>query len=129
MQQRILNLKLLNREFGIVRLKSSEKIPEWAIINDIYSITRTETELTIVCPSNRIPKNFQSDIGWKCLKVEGSFDLNEIGIIASISNTLSQNGISIYVFSSYDTDFILIKDNNIEKAIKSLRSKGHSVLY
>lgn len=99
MQERVFNLKLLHHVFDIVKLKSSEKIPEWATQNDIYSITRTEKELTIVCPCSRIPTDYQSDNGWRCLKVEGSFDFDEIGIIASVSNTLSQDGISIYVLS------------------------------
>ncbi|MBN1997847.1 ACT domain-containing protein [candidate division KSB1 bacterium] len=128
MCNRILNLVLLNDEFGIIKLARNERIPQWFINNDIYTLTRTEKELTLVCPSRSIPNKVKFDGNSRCLKVEGTFNFDEIGIIASIAHTLAQNNISIFVFSSYDTDYILIKKKDIERAIKSLENKGHCMV-
>lgn len=127
MEERRLKLQLLDPEFGIIRFDAYDKIPDWIFKLEFYSITRTETELTIVCPSYKIPEPVDFDGGWKCLRVEGTFSFNEIGIIASLSNTLAQHGISIYVVSTYDTDYVSVKEKNINKTIEALQGQGHQV--
>jgi len=121
MPERILNLKLIDAEFGIVKLNANHILPLWATTNEFYSITRTEKEITIVCPNESIPEEIKRDHGWKCIMIDGSFEFNEIGIIASISNILAKNGISIYVISTYETDYVLIKKSNV--ILRGLRER------
>lgn len=125
--KRVLKLQLLDPEFGILELDTNENIPDWVLCQDMYALTRTDTEITIVCPFSEIPGHVHCDSGWKCLKIEGVFDFNEIGIIANISTILAQNDISVYVISTYKTDYILIKEKHVNRAIGALQEKGHRV--
>jgi hypothetical protein len=123
--QKKFKLKLLDDDFGIVKMDPDRPVPAWAMECPFYSVTRTESELTIVCPEKGIPAHIEYDGSWKCIQVEGVFDFEAIGVIASLSGALSQSGISIFVISSYITDYILIKHKNAERAIRVLKDLGN----
>lgn len=125
---RQLQMSLLKDIFGIYALENSAPIPDWAAKASMCSITRTKKELTIVCPQSIIPAESDCDSNWRCFRIDGSFDLNEIGVISCISAPLAEAGISIYVVSTYDTDYFLIKDNAAEKAIAVLTEDGHKII-
>jgi len=108
-------------------MKNDAPIPEWATSSDFYSITRTYEELSIVCPQENIPAEIKINKGWRCLKVQGPLGFDIVGILASLSMPLASEGISIFVFSSYDTDFIMVKNYDLEKAMEVLRKAGHTV--
>ncbi len=127
MKQRQLQLSLLKDKYGICTLPNTAPIPDWALTQSLASITRTEKELTIVCRLEILPSQYQSDLKWRCFKIDGSFDLNQIGVISSISSPLADAGISIYVISTYDTDYFLIKEQNLEKTISTLSDIGHNI--
>ena len=127
MKQRQLQLSLLKDKYGICTLPNTAPIPDWALTQSLASITRTEKELTIVCRLEILPSQYQSDLKWRCFKIDGSFDLNQIGVISSISSPLADAGISIYVISTYDTDYFLIQEQNLEKTISVLSSSGHYI--
>ena len=128
MKQRQLQLSLLKDKYGICTLPNTAPIPDWALTQSLASITRTEKELTIVCRLEILPSQYQSDLNWRCFKIDGSFDLNQIGVISSISSPLADAGISIYVISTYDTDYFLIKEQNLEKTISVLSNSGHAII-
>jgi hypothetical protein len=127
MKQRQLQLSLLKDKYGLCTLPNTAPIPDWALTQSLASITRTEKELTIVCRLEILPSQYQSDLNWRCFKIDGSFDLNQIGVISSISSPLADAGISIYVISTYDTDYFLIKEQNLEKTISVLSNSGHYI--
>ena len=127
MKQRQLQLSLLKDKYGICTLPNTAPIPDWALTQSLASITRTEKELTIVCRLEILPSQYQSDLKWRCFKIDGSFDLNQIGVISSISSPLAHAGISIYVISTYDTDYFLIQEQNLEQTISVLSNSGHSI--
>jgi hypothetical protein len=127
MKQRQLQLSLLKDKYGICTLPNTAPIPDWALTQSLASITRTEKELTIVCRLEILPSQYQSDLNWRCFKIDGSFDLNQIGVISSISSPLADAGISIYVISTYDTDYFLIQEQNLEKTISVLSNSGHYI--
>jgi len=128
MQNKKLQLTLLNEMFGICRYENSTAIPDWAVKATMCSITQTKKELTIVCPQNIIPVDTNYDGNWRCFRIDGSFDLDEIGVIASVSVPLAEAGISIYVVSTYDTDYFLIKDIAAEKAVTVLTDNNHKII-
>jgi len=127
MKQRQLQLSLLKDKYGICTLPNNAPIPDWALTQSLASITRTEKELTIVCRREILPSQYQSDLNWRCFKIDGSFDLNQIGVISSISSTLADAGISIYVISTYDTDYFPIQQQDLEQTISVLSNSGHSI--
>jgi hypothetical protein len=127
MRDRQLQLSLLDEIYGICVFENGTPIPEWAAAASFCSITRTQKELTVVCPQNIIASDCECDADWMCFRVDGSFDLNQIGVISSLAAPLAQAGISIFVVSSYDTDYILVKKGKGEQAVTVLTNSGHSI--
>lgn len=126
-----LTLKLLEERYGVIRLEKGESISKWVFAGEFYSITKTEDELSIVCLEKTIPLNIKEEkceIGWRILKIEGPLDFSLVGILAKISTLMADNGISIFAISTYDTDYILIKENNIKKAVNTLIAKGYKII-
>ena len=120
-------MRILNGTFGVCRLDSIELIPEWIDNSKFYSITKTEDELSIVCSDKNIPNEIKHEKDWKIIKIEGPLDFSLIGILSSISTTLANQGISIFAISTYDTDYILVKNKDIEIALKVLSKEGHRI--
>jgi len=124
-----MNLKVLEETFTVLKISPTEAIPSWATNADIFSIMRTNEELSIVLPSDLLPDNEEfTDIehDWKCIKIEGVLDFGLTGILASLANPLAENNISIFALSTFNTDYILVKRECIEKAKIVLENKGHS---
>jgi hypothetical protein len=119
-----MNLKLLEKEFAVCRLSPEAIIPNWALPSSFLSISRTSTELSIVCEENLVPLDVKTEAGWKVLRVEGTLDFSLTGILASILNPLAQAKISIFAVSTFDTDYVLVKIDNLEEACLALRSNG-----
>lgn len=124
-----LTLLVLHAVFAVCRLDKDSLIPDWALVGDLYSITRTHGELSIVCPQVNVPKGIACDKGWRCLKVDGSLDFSLTGIIASLATTLARAGISIFGMSTYDTDYLMVKDKDFERTVLVLSQAGHEVLH
>ena len=128
MSGKLLTMKLLKEHFGVCRLGKDEIIPEWLKNSEFYSITKTAEELSIVCSQNCIPSDIKCENNWRSLKVEGPLDFSLIGIMSSISTILAQEKISIFAISTYDTDYILVKDNDIANAVNALSSENYEIL-
>ncbi|WP_315122145.1 ACT domain-containing protein [uncultured Clostridium sp.] len=122
-----LRMSLLEETFGVCRLEKNENIPEWCKDGEFYSITKTMDELSIVCNLQNIPEDIKCEKPWKALKVEGPLDFSLIGILASISRLLAERCISIFAISTYDTDYILVKEKDINKAIDALSNEGYKI--
>ena len=127
MTQIQLKLSLLKDKYGICTLPNTAQIPDWAQMEYLVFITRTRDELTIVSRQDLIPSQYQCDLNWCCFKVDVVFDLNQIGVISAISSPLADAGISIYVISTYNTDYFLVQQDKVEKAISVLSDSGHSI--
>lgn len=105
---------------AVCRLVSGAPIPLWATNDSFFSITKTDDELSIVCSENNVPKNIKSEKDWRAIKVEGPLDFSLTGILSSLVSPLAEAKISIFAISTYDTDYILVRDDNLKKAIKIL---------
>ena len=123
-----MKLRILDSTFSVMKLPPSETIPLWALNCDVFSITRTDEELSVVCPSECLPINEQmKDVenDWKCIKVEGVLDFSLTGILSSLANTLAENKISIFAISTFNTDYLLVKRHTIDRAKVVLENEGH----
>ncbi len=127
MTQKQLKLSLLKDKYGICTLPATTPIPDWALMQSLISITRTKEELTIVCRQDIIPSQCKCDLNWRCFKVDGTFDLNQTGVISSISSPLADAGISIYVISTYNTDYFMVQEDKVNQTISVLSNSGHSI--
>jgi hypothetical protein len=122
-----LTLSLLPDPFAVCRLDAHAPIPGWAAARDFFSITRTCDELSIVCPQSDVPGEIKCERGWRCLKVEGQLDFALTGILASLAAPLADAGIGIFAISTFDTDYLLVKEKDLERAIAVLSQAGHTV--
>lgn len=123
-----LNMKLLDGKYGVCRLSTNEAVPAWGFKGEFFSITKTEDELSIVCLEENISEEIRCEKGWRILKVEGPLDFSLVGILSKISGLMAKNDISIFAISTYDTDYILIKDENIKMAIGVLNKDDYNVI-
>jgi hypothetical protein len=120
-------LSLLEGTYAVCRLQRGSQIPEWALNGDLYSITRTEDELSVVCRQDAVPEHNQCNKGWNCFKVEGPLDFSMTGVISTLATALANEGVSVFVFSTYDTDYIMVRSIDLEKAANALIAAGHRV--
>ncbi|MBP1743414.1 MAG: amino acid-binding protein [Firmicutes bacterium] len=127
MPEKILTMKLLEGQYVVCRLDKNALFPEWANSNDFFSITRTTDELSIVCPQENIPDEVKCEKDWRVFKIEGPLDFSLIGILAPISTILATAGVSIFAVSTFDTDYILVKNKDISCAVKALGDKGYEI--
>jgi hypothetical protein len=117
----------LPETFAICRLSPDDGIPTWAVSGILFSVTRTPNELSIVCPQVNLPERAPADRGWRCLMLEGPFELNEVGVMSVITRPLAAAGISIFAISSYSTDYLLIKEEQLSQAVTALAASGFEV--
>lgn len=109
------------------RLAPDEKVPPLPESPAMLSVTHTPTERSIVC--REIPDlPGQVEAGWRCLVVDGTLEFDQVGILASLAQPLSDAGVSIFVISTFDTDYLLVKEEKLDLAIETLRAAGHRTL-
>ena len=120
-------LTLLPQNFTIHRLPPNADIPPLALSSLFFAMTRTDDELSIVLPETVLIESEISEPDWACLKVEGPLDFGLVGILAGMSQTLAEAKVSIFAISTYETDYILVKQVQLETAIESLLSAGYSL--
>jgi len=122
-----LTLAVLPERFAVCRLGPSEDLPAWATRAPVFSVTRTRDELSIVCPEENIPADTRSAKGWRALRLVGTFDFAMTGILVSVVGPLARVGVSIFSFSTYDTDYVMVREDQLEKARKALTDRGHTI--
>ena len=120
-----LTLELLPDVYSICRLDPQADIPSWVLEGDFLSITRTKNELSLVCSQERVPHVVECDKGWRCIMVRGPLDLSLVGILASLTSSLAEVGISIFAISTFETDYLLVKVENLRRALLKLEEAGH----
>jgi hypothetical protein len=120
-------LSVLPDILAVCRLHADAEIPTWAFRESLFALVRTEDELSIVCPESNVPDVIQSERGWRALKVQGPLDFSLVGILADLATVLADVGVSIFAISTYETDYILIKENQLSIAVNALRQAEYSV--
>jgi len=123
-----LTLSLLPENYSICRLGPEADIPPWTLAGDFYSITRTKKELSLVCSQEFVPVGVQCEKGWRCIMVSGPLDFSLTGILASLTNSLAEAGISVFAISTFDTDYLLVKADNLKRAVLKLEEAGHRLV-
>jgi len=122
-----LTFSILPEMFAVCRLEPGEPAPAPPDAAGFWSLTVTEKELSIVLPEAQALPSWTVDPGWRALRIEGTLDLNQAGIMAALSQPLAVEDISIFVVSTFQTDYILVKEAALQSACKILTDEGHSV--
>ncbi len=126
-----LTLSVLSDRLAVCRLaplNPGESLPVWTTVGHLFSITQTADELSVVCDEDAVPEGVTSELGWRCLKAHGPFGFSMVGVLASLTGPLATAGISIFALSTYDTDYLLVKDEDLGSTIDVLRQQGHTIL-
>jgi hypothetical protein len=116
-----LTLSILPEKLGICHFEKKSPIPDWATSGEFFSITKTDQELSIVYPQEKIPAGVLFEKDWRAFRLEGFVEgMYSVGIIASLSKPLAEAGISIFNISTYETNYVLVEEKNLAKAKKIL---------
>jgi GNAT superfamily N-acetyltransferase len=117
----------LEGTFAVCRLAPDTPLPAWAAGGAFVSVTRTDEELSVVCRQEAIPDGVRCDLGWRCLRVAGTLDFAVVGVLASLLEPLVAAGVSTFVVSTFDTDYLLVKEQDFHRAAATLCRAGHRV--
>jgi len=112
----------------VCRAAAGAQIPAWGVKGEFFCVMRTPDELSIVCPENRIAQDHEGVVvegGWIALKLEGPFPFAMTGVLSSFVEPLAKAGIPVFAISTFDTDYVLIKDENLKEALTALGAAGH----
>lgn len=121
-----MELKKLADSFSVCKLLSQKDID---LSRDFYFIGRTDEEISLVCRTQDVPEHtLEREDGWKGFRIQGVLDFSLIGILSEISAILAENKIGIFAVSTYNTDYILVKEENFERALTVLETKGYTVM-
>ena len=120
-------LKVLDNEFSIYRFQHGKPVPPAVLDSSFYWVSKTDDELTIVCDSSIQRDGGVKNADWSCFKVLGPIDLAVIGVLDGISSVLASAQISIFALATFDTDYILVKSEHLERAKAALGEAGYDV--
>jgi hypothetical protein len=122
-----LNLTLSPHLYAVCQFHPDKNIPYWALLGDFVSLTRTHEELSIVCQQENVPDDIEAERGWRCVQVQGAFDFSVAGVHVSLAVPLAEADISTLAIATFATDYLLIKEENVEQALQVLKWAGHSI--
>ena len=122
----MMEIKKIDHNFSVCQVEDYSLVN----LNSEYSfIGKTDEEKSLVCITDEVPANvIQRDDGWKAFRIQGVLDFSLIGILAKIAAALADNGISIFAVSTYNTDYVLMKRENYQKALVVLKALGYMII-
>ena len=122
-----LRLTVLDDTFAVCRLPADAVVPDWAWTGEVACVTRTRDELSIVCRGDLVPAGVLREGGWRCLRVRGPLPFTLTGVFSRIAQPLADAGISLFAVMTYDTDYVMVKDEVLGDAVDALMAAGHTV--
>jgi hypothetical protein len=120
-----LHLKLLPERVAVCQLPTDSAVPAWAMTGPFCSATRTPNELSIVCQERAVPAGVRSERGWRAMMLVGPLEFSLTGVLEAIAQPLAAAGVPIFAISTFDTDYVLVKEPTLEAAKAALTGAGH----
>src|SRR5438309_1560680 len=121
-----LTLLSVGGRFAVCKLPPGSAIPGWATAGDVFSVTRTVEELSVVCRQEMVPSGTLAEVGWRCLRVAGAMPFTLVGVLASLTGPVAAAGVGVFAVSTFDTDYLFFKEAVFQEAVAALRGAGHS---
>lgn len=122
-----MRLYALDDLYAVVRLEPDAEIPSWARAGHFWSVTRSDAELSVVCPQDQVPTAASAERGWCAFEVAGPIDFSFTGVVASLVTPLADEEIPIFVVSTFETDYLLVREHDLHRSVAALTAAGHSV--
>ncbi len=121
-----MEIKILDVDFSVCKVPDLTKVN----FNDEYwFLSKTDEEISLVCQNKYVPDNsIEREDGWKAFRIQGILDFSLIGILSGISTILAENKIGIFAVSTFNTDYILVKENNYNIALEKLKAAGYIII-
>lgn len=120
-----MRLTLLPEAMAVCRLPADAPLPPGILDAGFCSVTRTAEELSIVLPADRVQDGWKAETGWRMLQVAGPLGFELTGIVAGLTTPLAAAGLPVFVVSTFDTDYLLVRSDRLETAIEALSKAGH----
>jgi hypothetical protein len=114
--------ELLNKRLAVCLL-TEPALPD----SEFVSLTVSGGEISLVCEEEKVPKGCKMEPGWRALKIKGPLDFSLVGILADIAAVLAQAKVSIFAVSTFETDYVLVKEDSLKRALQALEAEGHSI--
>jgi len=121
-------ISVLPGRFAVCRLPVDMASPDWARPGVLLALIRTPDEFSLVCQERYVPPEVKAERGWRGLKVHGPLDFSLVGILASLTSALAEASVSVFALSTFDTDYVLVKESQLVRAVRALRQAGYTVL-
>lgn len=121
-----MKLRILSRKYSVCKIADAARI-DWS--GEVTFVDKTPDELSLVCETALVPAETHArEDGWRALRVEGTLEFSFIGILSSITSVLAQANVSVFCVSTYDTDYVLVKEEKLANALTALTRAGYDVL-
>jgi hypothetical protein len=121
-----LRISTLPVRLAVCRLDPAAEAPAW-LRGPFTSLTRTADELSVICDDDAVPADVKAERGWRALKVEGPIPFEMTGVAAALVSPLAEARISVFLLATFDTDYLLLKEEVFARAVEILRASGHDV--
>src|SRR3954452_8910900 len=122
-----MQLYVLDESYAVVRLEPDAPLPAWAVRGHFRSVTRSDTEMSIVCRQEDVPTDASAERGWVCCEVAGPLDFSLDGVVSSLVTPPAEAEIPIFVLSTFETDYLLVREHDHHAAVEALTAAGHHV--
>ena len=122
-----MKLNTLDELYAVVRLEPDAELPDWVRGGHFWSATRSESELSIVCCEEDVPTDASAERGWCALELAGPLDFSLTGVVAALVTPLAEAAVPIFVLSTFETDYLLVRERDLERSVDALAEAGHSV--
>ena len=122
-----LSLSLFPGALAVCRLAPDAPLPAWATAGGFHSVTRTPSELSVVCGAELVPDGVTCEGGGRALAVDGKLDFGMVGVLSRLLGPIARGGIGVLAISTYDTDWILVREGDLDRTLAILERSGHPV--
>ncbi len=120
-----MQLRTLPDSYAVVRLQPGSDLPDWVDKGPFRSVTRTEHEVSVVCRDHDVPEGESVDRGWTVLETMGPLDFSLTGVISSLVEPLAQADVPIFLISTFESDYVLVRSADLARAADALEAAGH----
>ena len=114
--------------FAICRLAPGDELPAWSTESDFLSVTRNPDEVSIVCSQHLIPQDVHCSRDWRMMRIKGVLDLRMTGVLSGLLLALSAEDVSVFVLSTFDTDYFMVPERMLKQAFEILMAEGHCLV-